>query len=81
MIVSTLAQRIALSKYIILKLYYVGNQGSSDVKLQVMKAAMFSVSEVLSTSYNEAESNCEGEEVHAYRGQRLIAPEEVAVLR
>ena len=42
------AQRVALSMYVILKLYYVGNQDSCDVKLQVTIAIRFSVSEVLS---------------------------------
>ena len=63
-----------------LKLYYVGNQDSFDIKVQIMKAAMFGVSEVLSMCYNsyfnlsEDESSCdEGEGVHACRGPRLVA--------
>ena len=67
-IVPAHAQRVALSLHIILKLDYVGSQGSSDVKLQVMMVARFSVSEVLSMWYNsdldlsEDESSCnEGE--------------------
>ena len=55
--------------------------------IQVTMAAMFSVSEVLSMCYNsdfgfsEYESSCdEGEEVHAYRGPRVIVPEKVVSL-
>ena len=44
--------RDLLSIYVILKLYYVDNQCSSDVKLQVTMAARFSVSEMLSMCYN-----------------------------
>ena len=47
----------------------------------------FSVNEVMSFCYkcdfdfSEDESSCdEGEEVHTYRGPRVIAPEEVAAL-
>ena len=43
--------RFALSMYVIFKLYYAGNQGSHDVKLQVTMAAKFNVSEVLSMCY------------------------------
>ena len=75
------AQTVALSIYVILKPYYDGR----DVKLQITIVAMFSVSVVLSICYNsdfglsEDGSSCDkGEEVHAYQGQRVIAPEEVA---
>ena len=46
------AHRVALSTYVILKLYYVGNHCGRDVKLQVTMATMFIVSEVLSMYYN-----------------------------
>ena len=52
-----------------------------------MIKARFNVSEVLSMCYNsdfglsEDESSCdEGEEVHAYRGPRVMFPLEVAAL-
>ena len=38
-IVAAYAQRLVLSIYTILKLYYIGNQGSHDSKLQVTMAA------------------------------------------
>ena len=64
-----------------------GNKGSCDVKLQVMLAARFSVSEVLSMCYIsdisllEDESSCDkGEEIHAYQGPRVRAPKEVGAL-
>ena len=86
-IVAALDQRVALSIYVILKLLYVGNQGSHDIKLQVTKATMFSVSVVMSVCYNsnfglsEDESSCdEGEEVHAYRKPRVITTEKLAAL-
>ena len=70
-------------------LYYIGNLGSPDVRLLVMMAARFIVSEVLSMCYmsnsgfglSTDESICDkGEEVHAYHGPRVIAPEEVEAL-
>ena len=63
--------------YVILKPFYIGNQGSRDFKLQVMKAASFNVSEVLSMWYNndfglsEDESRCDEGKVHATEGQEL----------
>ena len=39
-IVAVHSQRVALSTFIILKLYYVGNQGCHDVKLQVTMVAI-----------------------------------------
>ena len=35
-ILATPVQRVSMCIYVILKLYYVGNQGSHDVKLQVI---------------------------------------------
>ena len=51
-IVPSHLQRVALSIYVILKLCYLGNQGSCVVKLQVTLVARFSVNEVLLMCYD-----------------------------
>ena len=73
--------------YIILNPYYVGSQGSHDIKLQVTMAAMFNVRDALSVCYNsnfslsEDEFNCdEGEEVPCLPRAKCYTPEEVAAL-
>ena len=65
-----------------MKLNYIGNYGSNDIKLQeVTMAAKFKVSKVLLMRYNtdirlsEDESCCDkGEEAHAYQGPSVILP-------
>ena len=46
------APRVALSIYVILKINYVGNQGSRDIKLQVMMVAKRNVNKMLSVCYS-----------------------------
>ena len=71
-VVAAHAQRVALYIYVILKLYYIGNLGSRDVKLQVMmgvvvlceRGAVCAIVVNFNLSKDESSSN-EGEEIHA----------------
>ena len=72
--------------YISTEALYISNQGSRDIELQVTMAAIvqceqsaFSVLQQVIFCLSEDEScSNEGEEVHAYRGPRVIAPGKVA---
>ena len=76
-------QTVAPSIYGVLKSYYGGNQG----RREVMMAAMFSVSEVVSMCYSSDlsllvdGSSCDkGKEGHAFQRTRVRAPEGVEAL-